>query len=66
MKTRTVGVRLTPVLEQRLEELCAVAQRRPSVVLRALVATATIDNLPRAWQEASMEEKTLLAEIDTW
>jgi hypothetical protein len=33
MKTQTVGVRLTPVLEQRLEELCAMAQRRPSVVL---------------------------------
>ena len=46
MKTRTVGVRLTPVLEQRLAELCAVAQRRPSVVLRALIATATTDNLP--------------------
>ena len=66
MKTRTIGVRLTPVLEQRLEELCTVAQRRPSVVLRALIATATIDNLLRVWREASIEEKTLLAEIDTW
>jgi hypothetical protein len=63
-KTKAVGVRLTPMLEAKLRELCALAQREPSTVLRALLAGATVESLPRAWREASAEERRVLAEID--
>jgi predicted transcriptional regulator len=51
MASRIVGVRLPPDLERKFELLCAAADRRPSVVLRVLVAAATPAQV-KAWAEA--------------
>ena len=61
---KTVGARLTPTLESKLQELCTVARRRPSAVVRALIAGATPASLPKAWVAGSEEDQMLLAEVE--
>jgi hypothetical protein len=64
MKTKPVGVRLTPALEQKLREFCSLAQRGRSAILRAVLASATPDSLPRCWLAVTPEERERLREIE--
>jgi hypothetical protein len=55
-----VFLRLPPNLNEKLEGFSERTGRPRNVVLRFLLAKATIDDLPRSWLNLSPEEKALL------
>jgi hypothetical protein len=59
--------RLVPVcvrIRPKLDGLLARAGRNRSNVIRWLLARATETDLPRAWVEASPDERALLSEVE--
>ena len=64
MKTSVVAVRMPPILMAKLAEFCTLSGRTPSEILRALLATAEVTNLPHSWTASTATERTILAEVE--
>jgi predicted transcriptional regulator len=61
-KDVVVFLKLSQGLSDKLLDLAEQVGRNRCEVLRALVASASVEHLPRAWQDA--DEAAVLAEIE--
>jgi len=61
-KSEALCVRMSPALRQKLDRLSAEVQRQPCEVVRAIIAAATLESLPKAWRD--VQESVLLAEVE--
>ena len=64
MKTSVVAVRMPPTLMAKLADFCALSGRTPSEILRAILATAELTNLPQSWTASTAAERAILAEVE--
>jgi hypothetical protein len=64
MKTAVVAVRFPPTLLAKLAEFCTLSGRTPSEILRALLATAEVTDLPRSWTSLTATERAILTEVE--
>jgi hypothetical protein len=60
MKPCNVFLRLTPDLDQKLESLVQQTAQPRNVILRYLLAKASLEDLPSGWRNLSAEERELL------
>jgi hypothetical protein len=58
-----VNIRFSATLLDKLHGLAASTGRRRGEIVRALLAAATLDDLPRAWTDPA--EAAVLAEAET-
>ena len=61
-KPELVAFKVSPALALQLQELCRQTGRKRSEVMRALLATATLEDLPSHW---SGPDAQLLAEVES-
>jgi hypothetical protein len=61
-KDIVVFLKLTEGQSDKLQELSRHTRRNRCEILRALIASATLEHLPRAWQ--NLEEAAVLAEVE--
>jgi predicted transcriptional regulator len=61
-KPELVAFKVSPTLEAKLQDLCRQTHRTRSEVMRALLSTATLEDLPSHWRGPDAH---MLAEIES-
>jgi predicted transcriptional regulator len=61
-KPELVAFKVSPALALQLQELCRQTGRKRSEVMRALLATAKLEDLPSHWRGPDAQ---LLAEVES-